>query len=119
MAVLRNFRVSDDTFLHIGTLAQLSIGADAPRDLLGDVEQADWTPDGTTLAVAHAVDGKIRLDIRSARYCTKLRAGSARFASLPRVIGWRSSIIRFGAMTVEPQRHRPEWQEGGPDRAMG
>ena len=62
MAVLRNFRVSDDTFLHIGTLAQLSIGADAPRDLLGDVEQADWAPDGTTLAVAHAVDGKIRLE---------------------------------------------------------
>ncbi len=62
MAVLRNFRVSDDTFLHVGTLAQLSIGADAPRDLLDNVEQADWTPDGSALAVAHAVGGKIRVE---------------------------------------------------------
>jgi Tol biopolymer transport system component len=62
MAVLRNFRVSDDSFLHIGTLAQLSIGADAPRDLLDDVEQADWTPDGSALAVVHTVGGKRRLE---------------------------------------------------------
>jgi len=62
MAVLRNFRVSDDTFLHVGTLAQLSIGADAPRDLLDNVEQADWSPDGNALAVVHAVGGKSRLE---------------------------------------------------------
>jgi len=62
MAVLRNFRVSDDSFLHIGTLAQLSIGADAPRDLLDNVEQADWTPDGSALAVVHTVGGKSRLE---------------------------------------------------------
>ena len=62
MAVLRNFRVSDDAFLHVGTLAQLSIGADAPRDLLDNVEQADWTPDGSALAVVHAVAGKSRLE---------------------------------------------------------
>ena len=62
MAVLRNFRVSDDSFLHVGTLAQLSIGADAPRDLLDNVEQADWTPDGSALAVVHAVGGKSRLE---------------------------------------------------------
>src|SRR5438132_553449 len=34
MAVLRHFRISNNHFTHIGTLAQLSIGADAPRDLL-------------------------------------------------------------------------------------
>jgi Tol biopolymer transport system component len=62
MAVLRNFRVSDDSFLHVGTLAQLSIGADAPRDLLDYVEQADWTPDGSALAVAHDVGGKSRVE---------------------------------------------------------
>src|SRR5438876_156472 len=45
MAVLRHFRISNNHFTHIGTLAQLSIGADAPRDLLDNVEDADWTPD--------------------------------------------------------------------------
>jgi serine/threonine protein kinase/Tol biopolymer transport system component len=62
MAILHNFRISENSFIHIGTLAQLSIGADAPRDLLDKVEQADWSPDGTTLAVVHLVDGKIRLE---------------------------------------------------------
>jgi hypothetical protein len=65
MAVLRNFRISDNAFMHVGTLAQLSIGADAPRDLLDNVEQADWPPDGTTLAVVHVVGGKSRLEYPS------------------------------------------------------
>jgi eukaryotic-like serine/threonine-protein kinase len=62
MAVLRNYRTSDNVFTHIGTLAQLSIGADAPRDLLDNVEEADWTPDGSGLAVVHVVAGKGRLE---------------------------------------------------------
>ncbi len=62
MAVLRSFRISDNAFTHLGTLAQLSIGADAPRDLLDNVEEADWTPDGNSLAVIHVVAGKRRLE---------------------------------------------------------
>ncbi|HKM86785.1 MAG TPA: protein kinase [Terriglobales bacterium] len=62
MAVLRNFRISDNRFTDIGTVAQLSIGADAPRDLLDNVEEADWTPDGSGLAVLHVVAGKGRLE---------------------------------------------------------
>ena len=62
MAVLRRFRVSDNHFTHIGTLAQLSIGADAPRDLLDNVEAADWNPDGNALAVVHVVSGQSRLE---------------------------------------------------------
>ena len=62
IAVLRHFRVSDNAFTHMGTLAQLSIGADAPRDLLDNVEEADWTPDGTALAVIHLSGGKRRVE---------------------------------------------------------
>src|SRR5207244_13217212 len=62
MAVLRHFRVADNIFSYIGTLAQLSIGADAPRDLLDNVEDADWTPDGNSLAVVHVVGGQSRLE---------------------------------------------------------
>jgi predicted Ser/Thr protein kinase len=62
MAVLRNFRTADNSFDHIGTLAQLSVGADAPRDLLDNVEQADWSPDGSALAAVHVVGGKSRLE---------------------------------------------------------
>ncbi len=62
MAVMRNFRLSANAFTHIGTLAQLSIGADAPRDLLDRVECADWNPDGSDLAVVHVTGGKSRLE---------------------------------------------------------
>jgi serine/threonine protein kinase len=41
------------TLKHRGTLAQVSIGGDAPRDLLDKVEGADWTPDGN--AAKHRV----------------------------------------------------------------
>src|SRR5438093_1975792 len=62
MAVLHRFRLSDNRFTHVGTLAQLSIGADAPRDLLDNVVDADWTPEGSTLAVVHLVGGQSRLE---------------------------------------------------------
>jgi Tol biopolymer transport system component len=62
MAVLRRFSVSPNHFTHRGTLAQVSIGADAPRDLLENVEAADWAPDGSALAVVHAVGGQSRIE---------------------------------------------------------
>ncbi|HEY1658185.1 MAG TPA: protein kinase [Candidatus Sulfotelmatobacter sp.] len=62
MAVLRRFRVADNAFTFAGTLAQLSIGADAPRDLLDNVEAAAWTPDGTALVVVHSSGGKSHLE---------------------------------------------------------
>ena len=62
MAVLRHFGVSPNHFTHRGTLAQVSIGADAPRDLLDNVEAADWTPDGEQLAVVHVVNGQGRIE---------------------------------------------------------
>jgi hypothetical protein len=82
MAVLRSFRVADNAFTHVGTLAQLSIGADAPRDLLDNVEDADWTPDGSALAVVHAVAGKDRLEypIGKVLYETAGWIGNIRFS---------------------------------------
>jgi eukaryotic-like serine/threonine-protein kinase len=62
MAVLRHFSVSPDHFMHRGTLAQVSIGADAPRDLLDNVEAADWAPRGDALAAVHAVNGLTRVE---------------------------------------------------------
>src|SRR4029077_2036159 len=62
MAVMRRFGVSPNHFTHRGTLAQVSIGADAPRDLLDSVEAADWAPDGNNLAVVHVVNGQSRVE---------------------------------------------------------
>ena len=45
-----------------GTLVRAGLEAGAARDLLDDVLSADWSPDGTRLAVARKIGGKIRLE---------------------------------------------------------
>jgi Tol biopolymer transport system component len=45
-----------------GTLARLSLDAASAREVLVDVEQADWSPDGRTLAIARLVGGRYRLE---------------------------------------------------------
>ena len=48
--------------LFLGTLAQMPIGSSAPRELLTEVREADWSPDGSALAIIHVVGGKDRLE---------------------------------------------------------
>jgi len=49
-------------FNHPGTLSQASLAGGAARELLADVNAADWSPDGKELAVAHASRGKSLLE---------------------------------------------------------
>jgi serine/threonine protein kinase/Tol biopolymer transport system component len=49
-------------FESVGTLARMPLGVAAPREVLEDVEDADWSPDGRELAVIHDVGGKRRLE---------------------------------------------------------
>jgi Tol biopolymer transport system component/tRNA A-37 threonylcarbamoyl transferase component Bud32 len=48
--------------LFSGTLARMPIGSNAPRELLAEVREADWSPDGSALAIIHVVGGKDRLE---------------------------------------------------------
>ncbi|OGD21658.1 MAG: hypothetical protein A2W03_17125 [Candidatus Aminicenantes bacterium RBG_16_63_16] len=61
MAVLTNARYIAHR-LFIGTLARVTLGSTAPREMLEDVRQADWSPDGSELAVIRMVEGKDRLE---------------------------------------------------------
>jgi Tol biopolymer transport system component len=45
-----------------GTLAQVPLSGGAPREILENVSEADWSPDGKTLAIVHEVGGKNRLE---------------------------------------------------------
>jgi Tol biopolymer transport system component len=50
-------------FRRTGTLAQLSVaGGAAPRDILEEVEWADWSPDGKSLAIVRTARGQLRLE---------------------------------------------------------
>jgi len=56
-------RTTGAAFRRTGTLAQLSVaGGAAPRDILKEVEWADWGPDGKTMAIVRVVPGKMRIE---------------------------------------------------------
>ncbi|HEX2714136.1 MAG TPA: protein kinase, partial [Candidatus Acidoferrales bacterium] len=46
----------------VGTLASVSFGGGAPREILENVSGADWSPDGKSLAVVRTVAGRHRLE---------------------------------------------------------
>ncbi|MGH9389461.1 MAG: protein kinase domain-containing protein, partial [Vicinamibacteria bacterium] len=45
-----------------GTLARMPLAGGAPREILEDVEEADWSPDGKDLAIVRDVGGQRRLE---------------------------------------------------------
>jgi len=50
------------TFVSVGTLARAPIEGGVSREILEDVQWADWSPDGNNLAVVRDVDGRNRLE---------------------------------------------------------
>ena len=61
MAVSLN-RHALHAFVRTGRLARISIAGGAPRDILDDVQFADWSPDGQALAIVRDVGIKNRLE---------------------------------------------------------
>jgi Tol biopolymer transport system component len=45
-----------------GTLARVPLSGGAPREMLKDIQAADWTPKGDDLAIVREVGGKTRLE---------------------------------------------------------
>jgi hypothetical protein len=49
-------------FVRTGTLARAALAGGAPREVMENVEYADWAPDGSALAVVREVNGRTRLE---------------------------------------------------------
>jgi serine/threonine protein kinase/WD40 repeat protein len=49
-------------FLYSGTLARVPLVGGAPREVMENVEWADWSPDGATLAIVRQDRGRHRLE---------------------------------------------------------
>jgi eukaryotic-like serine/threonine-protein kinase len=49
-------------FVLRGTLARMDLGGGAPRAILQNVQNADWNPDGSGLAIIREVNGQSRLE---------------------------------------------------------
>jgi len=50
------------SYIHTGTLARMPLAGGAPREILDEVQWADWSPDGNTLAVVRDAGGQNRLE---------------------------------------------------------
>jgi eukaryotic-like serine/threonine-protein kinase len=80
LAVLTHARFVDHRFF-TGTLARMPLGGGAPREVLENVREADWSPDGSSLAVVREVEGKDRLEFPVGRILWR----TAGYLSEPRV----------------------------------
>jgi hypothetical protein len=49
-------------FESLGTLARLPLAGGAPREVLENVQDADWSPDGQTMAISRLADNRYRLE---------------------------------------------------------
>jgi Tol biopolymer transport system component len=113
LAVLTNVRFLAHR-LFTGTLARVSLGSTAPREILENVRQADWSPDGSSLAILRVSQGKDQLEFpigkvlyESAGYLSDLRISPRgdRIALFEHPSQWddRGSVIvvdRAGKRTV-------------------
>jgi eukaryotic-like serine/threonine-protein kinase len=50
------------SWIHTGTLARVPLAGGAPREVLENVQWADWSPDGNNLAVVREVGGRNRIE---------------------------------------------------------
>ena len=58
-----------------GTLSRASLAGGAPRELIQGVSQADWSPDGKSLAIVRTVAGKDRLEFPIGKVLYETDAG--------------------------------------------
>jgi Tol biopolymer transport system component len=112
LAVLVDARFLEQR-LFTGTLARMSLEG-APRAWMDDVREADWSPDGSTLAVVHTVGLKDRLEYpigkvlyETAGYISDPRVSpdGTRVAFLDHQVqwddrGWVKVVDRAGAVTT-------------------
>ncbi|HKF44323.1 MAG TPA: protein kinase [Thermoanaerobaculia bacterium] len=59
LSLNRHFTIGFQT---IGTLARAPLAGGAPREILENVQDADWSPDGKEMAVSHYVGGRCKLE---------------------------------------------------------
>jgi Tol biopolymer transport system component/predicted Ser/Thr protein kinase len=90
------------TWISLGTLARAPLAGGAPRPVLEDVEWADWSPDGNSLAVVRNVGGHDRLEYPIGKVLYETGGG---WISYPRVSP-KGDYVAF-------MDHRNQGDDGG------
>ncbi len=79
------------SFTTIGTLARAPIAGGGPREILESVQEADWAPDGSSLAVVRNESGANRIEFPIGHALYETRSG---YLSHPRVSP-RGDMVAF------------------------
>ena len=78
-------------WVRVGTLARAPLSGGAPRPVLENVEWADWSPDGNSLAVVRNVNGRDRLEYPIGKVLYETSGG---WISYPRVSA-KGDLVAF------------------------
>ena len=62
MAIAVRPRSMNSNYQRLGTLARVPLTGGAPREVLEDVQWADWSPDGQQLAIVREIDRRWKLE---------------------------------------------------------
>lgn len=117
LAVLTSTRFINHA-LFSGTLARMDMGGGAPREILQNVQDADWAPDGTGLAIIREGNGKSRLEypIGNVLYETAGYVSDPRFSPRGDQIAFFEHPYRYddrGSVdVVDLQGHKRELASG-------
>ncbi len=101
LLALQTGRRTTEPYVASGTLAEAHLtGGEAPRERLHDVQWADWSPDGKSLAIVHDAGGKNRLEspVGTVLYETSGWIGSPRFSPSGDSIALLDHWARVGDM---------------------
>jgi Tol biopolymer transport system component len=82
MALALDYRRAGRGRLYSGTLARAPLAGGSPRELLEQIQQADWTPDGSALAIVREFEDKSRLEFPPGKvlYETRGHVSQLRFS---------------------------------------
>jgi Tol biopolymer transport system component/predicted Ser/Thr protein kinase len=82
LAVLTGVKYRSQQQLYDGTLARMPLAGGGPREILEGVHDADWSPDGASLAIIHDAGGEDRLEFPVGKVLA--RSAPAGYLSDPR-----------------------------------
>ena len=86
-----------DGVVTYGTLARVPLSGGAPRQMVEDVKFADWSPDGSELAIVRRVDGRDRLEYPVGKVLVQPADGQGTGLGFPRIApdGRRVAFLQY------------------------
>ena len=86
-----------DGVVTYGTLARVPMAGGAPRQMVEDVKFADWSPDGSDLAIVRRVDGRDRLEYPVGKVLVQPAAGEGTGLGFARISpdGTRVAFVHY------------------------